>query len=96
MKLTEFFVRHRPFSLVLTFALLAVGVLSFRQIPRAEDPSLRIPVLRVIAVQPGSSPTDLERLVARPLEDAVKELDDLRKLQTTVRDGVVDMVVEFE
>lgn len=96
MKLTEFFVRHRPFSLVLTFALLAVGVLSFRQIPRAEDPSLRIPVLRVIAVQPGWSPTDLERLVARPLEDAVKELDDLRKLQTTVRDGVVDMVVEFE
>lgn len=96
MKLTEFFVRHRPFSLVLTFALLAVGVLSFRQIPRAEDPSLRIPVLRVIAVQPGSSPTDLERLVARPLEDAVKELDDVRKLQTTVRDGVVDMVVEFE
>ncbi len=96
MKLTEFFVRHRPFSLVLTLALLVVGVVSFRQIPRAEDPSLKIPVLRVIAIQPGAGPTDLERLVARPLEDAVKELDDLKKLQTTIRDGVVDMVVEFE
>ena len=96
MKLTEFFVRHRPFSLVLTLALLVVGVVSFRQIPRAEDPALKIPVLRVIAIQPGSGPTDLERLVARPLEDAIKELDDLKKLQTTIRDGVVDMVVEFE
>ncbi len=95
MKLTEFAVRNRPFTLVLTLALLAVGAYSLRQIPRAEDPDLDIPVLRVIALQPGATPTDLERLVARPLEDAIKELDDVVKLTSTVRDGVVQLIVEF-
>ena len=95
MKLTEFAVHHRPFSLVLTLALLALGAHSLQQIPRAEDPDLDVPALRVIAVQPGATPTDLERLVARPLEDAIKELDDVEKLSTTVRDGVVQLVVEF-
>ena len=95
MSLTAFSVRNRQFTLVFTLALLAIGIFSFRQIPRSEDPTLHVPVLRVIAVQPGASPRDLERLVARPLEDAIKELDDLEKLTSTIRDGVVVLIAEF-
>jgi multidrug efflux pump subunit AcrB len=95
MNLTEFSVRQRAFTLVFTLALVALGWHAFQSIPRAEDPELDIPVIRVIVVQPGASPTDLERLVARPLEDAIKELEDLNKLYTTVRDGVVTVIAEF-
>lgn len=95
MSITDFSVRNRAFTLVMTLALLAVGLHAFRHIPRAEDPDLDIPVLRVVVVQPGANPTDLERLVARPLEDAIKELDDLDHLTTEIRGGVVSMIVEF-
>lgn len=95
MSITDFSVRNRAFTLVMTLALLAVGVYAFRHIPRAEDPDLDVPVLRVVVVQPGANPQDLERLVARPLEDAIKELDDLDHLTTEIRDGVVTLVVEF-
>lgn len=96
MNLTEFSVRNRPFTLVVALALAGWGAVSFRQIPRSEDPALRIPVMNVIVVNPGSNPVDLERRVARPLEDALKETDDLRKLQSTIRDGQVVIMAEFE
>lgn len=96
MSLTAFAVRHRPFTLVLTLALLAVGYFAFSTIPRAEDPDLDIPVLRVVVIQPGANPTDLEKLVARPLEDAIKELGDLKNLSTTITDGAVNIIVDFD
>jgi multidrug efflux pump subunit AcrB len=95
MNLTEFFVRNRPFTIVVTLCLVLVGVASFLSVPRSEDPSLKIPAFNVIIVNPGVNPLDLERLVARPIEDSVKELDDLRKIETTIRDGLVIVAVEF-
>jgi multidrug efflux pump subunit AcrB len=96
MNFVEFWVRRPAFTLVMTLCVIALGWVSFTRIPRAEDPSLRIPVFNVIVVSPGWNPRDLEELVARPVEDAVKELEDLKKLQTTIRDGLVVVTVEFE
>lgn len=96
MGFIEFWVRRPAFTLVLTLCVAVLGWVSFRTIPRAEDPALRIPAYNVILACPGWNPKDLEALVARPVEDAVKELEDLRKLQTVIRDGVVVVSVEFE
>lgn len=96
MKLTEFSVKNYQFTIVFFALLIAIGWVSLRSIPRTEDPQLSFPGYHLIVVNPGANPVDLERLVARPLEDALKELDDLTKLQTTVRDGVVVIEVEFK
>ncbi|MBI2510897.1 MAG: efflux RND transporter permease subunit [Opitutae bacterium] len=96
MKLTEFSVKNFQFTIIFFLLLIAVGWLSFRAIPRTEDPQLSFPGYNIVVVNPGATPVDLERLVARPLEDAIKELDDLTKLQSTVRDSVVVLEVEFK
>lgn len=96
MALTEFFLRNRPFALVAFVFLLALGVRSFHTIPRSEDPVLDVPAYRVLAVAPGTDPVDMEKLIVRPLEDAMKELDDVRDLAATIRDSVAVLVVEFE
>ena len=96
MNFVEFWVRRPAFTLVLTLCVVVLGWVSFVQIPRSEDPALRIPVYNVIVVSPGWNPKDLEQLVARPIEDAVKELESLKKVQTAIRDGVVVVSVEFE
>lgn len=95
MRFIEFFLRNRPLTLLLAGCLATVGVFSFLNIPRSEDPDLKIPVFNLFFVLPGGNPIDLEKLVARPVEDAIKELDDLKKLQTVIRDGVVVITVEF-
>ena len=38
----------------------------------------------MVAVFPGASAVEIERLVVRPLEDNIKELDDIRKLRATL------------
>ncbi len=95
MRFIDFFLRNRPFTLLLAACLAALGGYSFLSIPRSEDPELKVPVFNLFFVLPGGNPTDLEKLIARPVEDAIKELDDLKKIQTVIRDGVVVVTVEF-
>ncbi len=95
MKLTSFSVRNYQFTILVFLCLAAVGYNSFRAIPRSEDPKLLIPASTVIVVCPGANAVEMERLVARPIEDAIKELDDLDRLNTTVQDGVAVLGIEF-
>ena len=64
--------------------------------PRSEDPDMQIPGGTILAVYPGADPVDLEELVAIPIEDAVNEIDDIKRISTYLRDGVVAIEVEFE
>ncbi|BET65631.1 efflux RND transporter permease subunit [Opitutales bacterium ASA1] len=95
MKLTDFSVRNHPFTLLVFLCLVALGVNAWLHIPRSEDPRFSIPVFIVVAVQPGSDPVELERLVVRPIEDALNELDDVDKVVAAVRDGVATVTIEF-
>jgi multidrug efflux pump subunit AcrB len=75
---SAFFVRHWQFTLVLFTGLVLLGANALLTIPRAEDPSVPIPSFVVRTVLPGASPSDMEKLVSKPLEDA---LDALYKAQ---------------
>lgn len=96
MNITAFSVRNYPFTIVVFALLVGVGILSLSNIPRTEDPSLSFPGYTVTVVDPGANPTELERLVAKLIEDGLKELDDITKLQSTIRDGVAIVSVEFK
>lgn len=95
MKLTDYAVKNPQFTLIVFALFAALGVSSFLSIPRLEDPSLKIPSFIVIATYPGANATDIEQLVARPLEDAFKELDDIDKIRSTVKDGFVSVGIDF-
>lgn len=82
--------------IVLFVALLATGAFSLITMPRAEDPTFPLPIYSVIAVYPGANPKDLEQLVVDPVEDRLRELDDLRFLHTSIEDGVAVFHVEFD
>jgi len=95
MKITDQAIKNAPFTLVVFFCLAALGVGAFLAIPRLEDPALKIPSFSVVAIYPGANATDIEQLVARPLEDAFKELDDIDKIRTTVKDGFAFIGIDF-
>jgi multidrug efflux pump subunit AcrB len=95
MKLTEQAVKKPQFTLIIFLLLSALGVGAFFAIPRLEDPDFKVPSFSVVAVYPGANAKDIEQLVARPLEDAFKELDDLDKLRVTVKDGFAFITVDF-
>lgn len=96
MKFLEFPVRNYQFTVVLFAMLVALGLTSWFAIPRGEDPPLHVPTFTVIAVYPGASPTDLERLVVREVEERLDALDDVKKIESRILDGVATIQVEFE
>jgi multidrug efflux pump subunit AcrB len=76
--------------------LLIAGVRSYIVMPRTENPEIVMPGVSVIAIYPGASPVDLEELVASPIEEAVNELEDIRRINTSLIDGVASIAVEFD
>lgn len=96
MQLLELPIRRHQFTLVAFLCLAVLGVYTFQQIPREEDPHIRFSAFFVTAIWPGAEAQDMERLVGKPIEDRIAELDGVHKIETTLVDGVAFVAVEFE
>ena len=95
MKLTELAINNARFTTVVLLLLMLLGAVSFWTMPRSEDPQFETGTVRVAAVYPGASPTDIEHLVVDPIEEEVSELEDLDRIESTIQNGVAVMSVEF-
>ncbi|MFC2081539.1 efflux RND transporter permease subunit, partial [Bacteroidota bacterium] len=95
MRLPGLAISNYQFTLTAFGLLLMLGITSFLTMPRSEDPPLDIPGASIIIIYPGSNPVDLEQMVATPLEEALNELDDIKRMETTMRDGILITSVEF-
>ncbi|HEY5558843.1 MAG TPA: efflux RND transporter permease subunit [Steroidobacteraceae bacterium] len=95
MSLWAFSVRRWQFTLVVFALLIATGLWALSAIPRAEDPTLKFPGSLVVVNYPGADPEDVERLVVDPIEDALAELEDVKKLTSTALDGLALIEIEF-
>ena len=96
MKFLEFPIRRYQFTLVAFALLVALGVNSFINIPRQEDPYFPISIFTITGVYPGAEPKDVERLLVKPIEDRLSELDDIKKLESHSLDGVATIIAEFK
>lgn len=95
MKLTSFFVKNWQFTLVLFFMVIVVSVTTLLSMPRAEDPEINPPQFPIVVIYPGTSPVDMEELVVKPIEKRVSELEDIKKINTVIKDGVAEILVEY-
>jgi len=96
MKITDFSVKNYQFTLIVFVALIAIGVNSLLNMPRGEDPDFQAPQFSVVVVYPGTSPKDMEELVADPIEKRMNELDDIKRIVTRIDDGLAVIRVEFK
>ncbi|MBK8831133.1 MAG: efflux RND transporter permease subunit [Saprospiraceae bacterium] len=95
MSLTSFSVKNYQFTIILFVLALMLGVNALINMPRGEDPPFGAPIFIVLAVYPGTSPADMEQLVAEPIEDVLYKLDDIKKMQTNCSDGLMLLQLEF-
>jgi len=95
MSLWAFAVRRWQFTLVVFALMIATGLWALSSIPRAEDPTLKFPGSLVVVNYPGADPEDVERLVVDQIEDALAELEDVKKLNSTALDGLALIEIEF-
>lgn len=95
MNLTSFSVKNYQFTIILFVLALALGINSLMNMPRGEDPPFGAPIFVVIAVYPGTTPADMEQLVADPIEEALYNLGDVKKIVTKCSDGLMLCQIDF-
>ncbi len=85
-----------PRLLILALALVLVaGFSSWQILPRMEDPELISRNAVIFARYPGADAERVEALVAEPIEDRLRELEEVKELRSTSRAGIATVQVEL-
>src|SRR3954471_7863221 len=96
MNFLERILRMPRVVMTIMVVLLLGGVLSYLSLPKESFPAIDIPYFYVSVSQTGVSPADAERLLAKPIEDRVKDVDGLSHYTTTASLGHASVLLEFD
>jgi len=88
---------RNPHLLWLTVAVsLVAGVAALAALPRLEDPRITNRNAIVVTPYPGASAARVEALVTEPLEDAVREVAEVKEVTATSRVGLSTLSIELQ
>jgi len=94
--LSAWAVSHPALMMFLIAMFGLAGLLSYRSLGRAEDPSFTIKVVIVSAMWPGATAADMQDQVADPIEKKLQELPYLDKVTTYTKPSFTAMQVAFK
>ena len=95
MKLPSLAIKNAQFTLTIVALLVLVGIVSYFNMPRSEDPQFDIPITLIEVIYPGASPTDIETLVVDPLEEEFADIDNIKKIESQIKNGGARIEVTF-
>ena len=93
-RVAQAFLRSKLTPLV-TLASLAVGALALLGTPREEEPQISVPMIDVMAVFPGASPSEVENLLTRSIEKLMWEIPGVEYVYAMAGDGMTLVTVRF-
>ncbi len=84
--------------MIIAFVILSLGAGAFSYVglPKEGEPDIDIPALFVSVPFPGISAIDAEKLIVKPLENKLQELDGLKSISGTAAEGYGGVALEFE
>lgn len=80
---------------VLVFIIAIFGLFNYNTIPKEQFPEIVIPTVVVNTLYPGTSPSDMENLVTRPIEKNIKGINGVKKVTSRSVQDFSAIVVEF-
>lgn len=86
----------RSRAVIMVFCLCVIwGIIAYVTIPKESNPDVKIPIVLVSVRYDGISPDDAERLLARPLEQELKNINGVKEIKTSAYEGGVSVTAEF-
>jgi multidrug efflux pump subunit AcrB len=71
------------------------GLINYFTIPKEQIPDIVIPMIDINTIYPGTSPSDMENLVTRPLEKNLKSMSGVKKITSRSVQDFSAIIVEF-
>ena len=96
MNFLERVLRTPRVVLTIMVALLVAGGVAYTQLPRESFPAIDIPYFYISVSETGVSPLDAERLLGKPIEDRIKDIDGLSHYTTNATQGFASVLLEFD
>src|SRR5258705_3121943 len=95
MSLTAAAVRRPVTTIAATLALCLMGAVSLGRLPVSLLPDVALPVLTIRTSYPGAAASEVSRLVAEPIEEAIAATPGLVELRSVSRVGEVTTTARF-
>ncbi len=88
-------IRNPVAPIVLFVALTLAGIVSFMRMQVNDQPDVDFPAAIVAISQPGAAPSELENQVTQQVEAALRGVNGVEEINSTVREGVSETFVQF-
>ncbi|WP_419571858.1 efflux RND transporter permease subunit [Rheinheimera sp.] len=90
------FALQRPVTLCMLFlSMLVFGMLASRMLPLEKFPGIDIPEIYVHVPYPNATPAETERLITRPVEEALATVTGIKKMRSFSKEDGADVSLEF-
>ena len=87
---------QRKLILTFLFFFITFGMYKYISLPKESDPDISLPVIYISLYNQGISPKDSERLLIKPFERELKNIEGVKKISSTSYLGGGNIVLEFD
>ena len=96
MKLSQISIQRPVFASVMSLAILLFGVIAFTRLPVREYPDIDPPIISVVTLYRGASPSVVESEITNVLEEQFATLQGVKTLSSSSREEGSVITIEFE
>jgi hydrophobic/amphiphilic exporter-1 (mainly G- bacteria), HAE1 family len=94
-RLTELAVSKRSVALLLAVALFIAGISAWGSLKQELLPDIALPIITVVAADPGAGASDVADQVSKPIERAISGVPGLDTIQSTSANSLALVVAQF-
>ena len=94
--LTTWSITNRTTVFVLIAIITLSGISSYLTVPKESFPEVIIPEVYIGTPYPGNSPTNIEKLITRPLEKEINTITGVDEITSTSIQGYSAIDVKFD
>jgi HAE1 family hydrophobic/amphiphilic exporter-1 len=95
MKLADVSIRRPVFALMMTAAIVVLGIASYRQLGLDLMPKSDFPMVVVMTNLPGASAEEIETQITKPVEEIVNTIAGIDELRSSSQQGSSRVMITF-
>ncbi|MBI4418914.1 MAG: efflux RND transporter permease subunit [Ignavibacteriales bacterium] len=96
MRLSHVSIRRPVLATVMSLAILLFGIISFLRLPVREYPDVDPPIISVVTLYRGASPSVIETEITNILEEQFATLEGVKTMTSSSREEGSVITIEFE
>ncbi len=89
-------IRNPVPPIVLFIGLMLAGLVAFMGMEVNNNPDIDFPAAEINIAQPGAAPTEMENQITQKVEAAVRSVNGVEEINSSVREGNSNTFVQFK